>query len=121
MNKVYRSLVSEDGSSLCTYVMDDGKHCLRSATHIHHASEAFVCNDHADVYKNLYGNKTVARLKNNMNNRSKFRVWDHILSEWIKSDQLVLRPNGSVTDGSILIDSKYIQSWKPTPNCKNRK
>ena len=44
-----------------------------------------------------------------MNNRFKFRVWDHILSEWIKSDQLVLRPNGSVTDGSILIDSKYIQ------------
>ena len=44
-----------------------------------------------------------------MNRPIKFRVWDHILSEWIKSDQLVLRPNGSVTDGSILIDSKYIQ------------
>ena len=46
-----------------------------------------------------------------MNNSFKFRVWDHILSEWIKSDQLVLRPNGSVTDGSILIDSKYIQRY----------
>ena len=44
-----------------------------------------------------------------MNRPLKFRVWDHILSEWIKSDQLVLRPNGSITDGSILIDSKYIQ------------
>ena len=44
-----------------------------------------------------------------MNTPKKFRVWDHILSEWIKSDQLVLRPNGSITDGSILIDSKYIQ------------
>ena len=44
-----------------------------------------------------------------MNRPIKFRVWDHILSEWIKSDQLVLRPNGSITDGSILIDSKYIQ------------
>ena len=44
-----------------------------------------------------------------MNRTIKYRVWDHILSEWIKSDQLVLRPNGSITDGSILIDSKYIQ------------
>ena len=44
-----------------------------------------------------------------MNRPIKYRVWDHILSEWIKSDQLVLRPNGSITDGSILIDSKYIQ------------
>ena len=44
-----------------------------------------------------------------MNRTIKYRVWDHILSEWIKSDQLVLRPNGSITDGSILIDCKYIQ------------
>ena len=55
-----------------------------------------------------------------MNTPKKFRVWDHILSEWIKSDQLVLRPNGSITDGSILIDSKYIQ-FNTSLNDKNGK
>ena len=55
-----------------------------------------------------------------MNRPLKFRVWDHILSEWIKSDQLVLRPNGSITDGSILIDSKYIQ-FNTSLNDKNGK
>ena len=53
-----------------------------------------------------------------MNRTIKYRVWDHILSEWIKSDQLVLRPNGSITDGSILIDSKYIQ-FNTSLNDKN--
>ena len=55
-----------------------------------------------------------------MNRTIKYRVWDHILSEWIKSDQLVLRPNGSITDGSILIDSKYIQ-FNTSLNDKNGK
>ena len=55
-----------------------------------------------------------------MNRPIKYRVWDHILSEWIKSDQLVLRPNGSITDGSILIDSKYIQ-FNTSLNDKNGK
>ena len=55
-----------------------------------------------------------------MNRTIKYRAWDHILSEWIKSDQLVLRPNGSITDGSILIDSKYIQ-FNTSLNDKNGK
>ena len=47
------------------------------------------------------------RLK--LNNRLKFRVWCPIVNAWNDSDQLCLRPNGSVTDGSIWIDSKYLQ------------
>lgn len=39
----------------------------------------------------------------------KFRVWCPILSCWNKSNQLCLRPSGHVTDGSIAIDSKYLQ------------
>ena len=33
----------------------------------------------------------------------KFRVWDSILKEWRNSSQLVLRPDGKATDGSISI------------------
>lgn len=34
----------------------------------------------------------------------KYRVWDNRLKEWYKSDQLVLRPSGWVTDGSMTPD-----------------
>jgi YopX protein len=44
-----------------------------------------------------------------MTRQLKFRVWDPILSCWNNSDQLCLRPSGHVTDGSIHIDSKYVQ------------
>lgn len=33
----------------------------------------------------------------------KYRVWDTVLNEWYKSDQLVLRPSGEVTDGSMTL------------------
>jgi hypothetical protein len=34
----------------------------------------------------------------------KFRVWDSLLKQWRNSPQLVLRPDGKVTDGSISIE-----------------
>lgn len=46
------------------------------------------------------------------NNRFKFRVWDVVSKsyyKWHQSSQLVLRPSGHVTDGSVAIDSQYLQ------------
>jgi uncharacterized phage protein (TIGR01671 family) len=40
----------------------------------------------------------------------KFRVWDSVLKQWRNSTQLVLRPDGKVTDGSILIEEP-VQQW----------
>ena len=49
------------------------------------------------------------KMKIMTNNRFKFRVWCPILNEWNNSDQLCLRPSGLVTDGSVAIDSQYLQ------------
>jgi uncharacterized phage protein (TIGR01671 family) len=39
----------------------------------------------------------------------KFRVWDTIANSWYKSDQLVLRPNGTITDGSLLLTGDTVE------------
>ena len=54
------------------------------------------------------------------NNRFKFRVWCPILKEWNNSDQLCLRPNGLVTDGSVSIDKKYLQFCTGLKDSKNK-
>lgn len=55
--------------------------------------------------------------------RLKFRVWDVVSKsyyKWHQSNQLVLRPSGQVTDGSVAIDSKYLQFCTGLKDSKNK-
>ena len=57
------------------------------------------------------------------NNRFKFRVWDVVSKsyyKWHQSNQLALRPSGHVTDGSISIDSQYLQFSTGLKDSKNK-
>lgn len=57
------------------------------------------------------------------NNRFKFRVWDVVSKsyyKWHQSSQLVLRPSGHVTDGSVSIDSQYLQFCTGLKDSKNK-